>query len=389
MRGLHRIGQLSAVVGMTVLMLLAGVLAITAPAAPWVGLLLFVPFFLLAVYSAFAALGLLPNPDTARVVEALRDVQAGRSGPEALPALGGEYREMTQLVCSLVQHSRRDAEQAREQARAERERAAILAADAAALRDSLQQQGSRASDAVLLAREAAQSDAEVASRAAAVASAAQQGGEVARQGADVVQRAVDNMQRIAESVRGSATRIEELGRRSAEIGKVIGVITDVADQTNLLALNAAIEAARAGEHGRGFAVVADEVRKLAERTAQATGEIGQAIQAIQRETEQAVHAMRAGSEEVGAGVGLAGTAGRTLNDVVDSYRMMRALVEEIQQVTHRQRERTAALSQHLDAVQAQTADGRRSVLRLQAVLGGVAPEAAPASPAPPEVPVAA
>src|SRR6202008_235311 len=104
-----------------------------------------------------------------------------------------------------------------------------------------------------------------------------------------------------ERVKKSAQTVANLGTRSEQIGQIVGTIEDIADQTNLLALNAAIEAARAGEQGRGFAVVADEVRALAERTTKATKEISDMIKTIQNETKTAVHAMEEGVEEVERG----------------------------------------------------------------------------------------
>ncbi|MBJ6727212.1 methyl-accepting chemotaxis protein [Geomesophilobacter sediminis] len=113
----------------------------------------------------------------------------------------------------------------------------------------------------------------------------------ATSGATVVQETINGMDRINELVVGAAKTVENLGSRSDQIGEIVGTIEDIADQTNLLALNAAIEAARAGEQGRGFAVVADEVRALAERTTRATREISEMIQSIQNETRAAVGIM--------------------------------------------------------------------------------------------------
>ncbi|MFI5114116.1 MAG: methyl-accepting chemotaxis protein, partial [Terriglobales bacterium] len=110
--------------------------------------------------------------------------------------------------------------------------------------------------------------------------------------------------------------MEELGRSSDQIGHIVGVIDDIADQTNLLALNAAIEAARAGEQGRGFAVVADEVRKLAERTTTATKEIAKMIKNIQDETKTAVGAMEEGTKQVQEGVKSTAQAGESLKEII-------------------------------------------------------------------------
>src|SRR6185437_11671354 len=125
-----------------------------------------------------------------------------------------------------------------------------------------------------------------------------------------------NMRSIADYVGTTARKIEELGKNSDQIGRIIGVIDEIADQTNLLALNAAIEAARAGEQGRGFAVVADEVRKLAERTTTATKEIAQMIQTIQAETRSAVEAMDRETRHANDGVATTAQAGASLEEII-------------------------------------------------------------------------
>jgi methyl-accepting chemotaxis protein len=152
---------------------------------------------------------------------------------------------------------------------------------------------------------------EVARKSADAAGTADDAGKQATEGGRIVAETVTGMKTIAEVVNSSASAINELGKRGEQIGQIIGVINDIADQTNLLALNAAIEAARAGEHGRGFAVVADEVRKLAERTTQATEEVAESIKAIQSETNAAVERMSAGHANGGRGRE-AGRAGRFL-----------------------------------------------------------------------------
>jgi methyl-accepting chemotaxis protein len=159
---------------------------------------------------------------------------------------------------------------------------------------------------------------------------AKQSGEASREGRDVTQSAAREMAAIAEGARQSATIVAELGNLSTEISGIVNVIKDIADQTNLLALNAAIEAARAGEQGRGFAVVADEVRKLAERTSSSTQQISDMISRIQNGTRRAVDAMQADVERANQGEQLAHRAGESISQIEQRATEVVDAVNEIQ-----------------------------------------------------------
>jgi methyl-accepting chemotaxis protein len=157
---------------------------------------------------------------------------------------------------------------------------------------------------------------EVSDNSNRAAETARESAAMANQGGTIVENTLKTMTVISEAVSSTGKRVDELGKRSNEIGRIAAVIDEIADQTNLLALNAAIEAARAGEQGRGFAVVADEVRKLAERTTTATKEIARMIEAIQAETHSAVVAMEAGTRQVKEGVSATNQAGDALKQII-------------------------------------------------------------------------
>jgi len=161
-------------------------------------------------------------------------------------------------------------------------------------------------------------------------------------GESIIQGTIDVMNRISDRVRESSDVIKSLGTRSDQIGEIVGLINDVADQTNLLALNAAIEAARAGEHGRGFAVVADEVRKLAERTSHATKEISDTIRAMQTETKKAVSSMEEGVSEVAIGTTEAAKSGEALKEILG---LINKVTGEINQIAVASEEETATTNE--------------------------------------------
>ncbi|MCK6390158.1 MAG: methyl-accepting chemotaxis protein [Azonexus sp.] len=207
---------------------------------------------------------------------------------------------------------------------------------------------------------------QVSENAAMALRIAEQTGERSINGGEVIDRAVGEINRIAETVRQTAEKMGALSENSNQISSVVQVIKDVADQTNLLALNAAIEAARAGEAGRGFAVVADEVRKLAERTTTATVEIGNMITRIQSDTVSSVATMESAVTQVDRGVSLASEAGaaiseirdgvnqvvNTVNDIVNSIQEQSVASQQIAQ----QVERVAQASEENNAAARQTAD---------------------------------
>jgi methyl-accepting chemotaxis protein len=209
------------------------------------------------------------------------------------------------------------------------------------------------------------------------AEGAQRASQSASNGAEVVEKTIEVMGQIAAKVQQSARTVESLGARSDQIGEIIGTIEDIADQTNLLALNAAIEAARAGEQGRGFAVVADEVRALAERTTRATKEISEMIKAIQKETKGAVTAMEQGVHQVETGTMEAARSGEALRDILEQVNSVAMQVSQIATAAEEQTATTSEISSNMlqiTEVVHQTSQGAHESATAASLLNGNAEE---------------
>lgn len=202
---------------------------------------------------------------------------------------------------------------------------------------------------------------DVAQKTVEVVAAANEASTMAAEGQQVVNNAASGIQQVSNTVSESARMIAALGQRSDQIGQIVNVIKDIADQTNLLALNAAIEAARAGEQGRGFAVVADEVRKLAERTTTATTEISQMISAIQSETGNAVTTMEKGSSQVSEGVALANQAGQSLQEINNSIRRVVGMTQQIATLISSQKESSDEITQRVEHIAKMALENTSSV----------------------------
>ena len=243
-------------------------------------------------------------------------------------------------------------------------------------------QSSQSSQTAVAVEEMAATAKEMAENAQFAAAQAKDLSQVARQGGAAVSNSVQGMDMVSRTIQASAQQIQSLGQRSHEIGEIIRVIEDIADQTNLLALNAAIEAARAGEQGRGFAVVADEVRKLAERTGKATKEIAEVIKTVQEGTREAVTSMESGTTQVQEGMSLVHEAGERLDEIVQGVEKVTDMVGHIassidQQTTVTEEmavgvQRVASLSQenehHVEQVASATTDLSKMAAELQSYL---------------------
>lgn len=225
-----------------------------------------------------------------------------------------------------------------------------MAVSSAQIVNGSQEQNSKSTQVAAASHELSATIVDVARNAAEAANSAKEANGTAMLGKEIVGKSVESINSIAEITRDTAQMMTNLGHLSNEVGKIIQVIEDIASQTNLLALNAAIEAARAGEQGRGFAVVADEVRKLAEKTTKATKEIGNTIKTIQEYTDNAVMSMRNEVKVVEEGVGYVRNAGAALNEIVSQVEEVTTLIQHIATASEQQTTAADQISADIEVV---------------------------------------
>jgi len=218
---------------------------------------------------------------------------------------------------------------------------------------------------------------QVSSNSAESAAVAERSVSIAKNGALLVRNTIDGMDTIREQIQDTAKRIKRLGESSQEIGDIVSLINEIADQTNILALNAAIQAAMAGEAGRGFAVVADEVQRLAERSATATKQIAGLVKTIQTDTNEAVSSMEQTTAEVVKGAELANSAGTALEEIETVSTNLAELIQDISEAAKHQATTSAHISNTMNVIQeitSQTLSGTNDTANSIGELAGMAVE---------------
>ncbi len=241
-----------------------------------------------------------------------------------------------------------------------------LSGSASLIADSSKDQSSKTSQVAASSHEMSSAIADIARNVSEAAEAAKKANKAAVRSGAIVENAITSINGIADTTRETSQVVAILGSRSQDVGNIIKVIDDIANQTNLLALNAAIEAARAGEQGRGFAVVADEVRKLAEKTTIATKEIGETIGIIQQDTVKALSSMEDEIQAVEKGVRLTKDAGASLKEIIAQVEELSLIIQQMAATTEEQSTVAEQISGDIEATSGMiegTAAGAEQIAR--------------------------
>ena len=301
------------------------------------------------------------------IQQAVQDIRSSRNltlrvpagGRDAMAQIAAAFNELVGVFQNTIRHVLASSSQVKQ-----------LSTELSTAADSVAQASirqSEASTAMAAAVEEAQANIEhVSDNARAAHNKAEEAGNASLDGKRIVEHAADEMVAIAGAVGESAQHIQQLGEMSDRISLIVTAIKEIADQTNLLALNAAIEAARAGEQGRGFAVVADEVRKLAERTAKSTEEIGEMIGNIHTGTQQAVASMQHGNARVSGGVELARAAGQSIVQIRSGADEVIGAVRDIAYALEEQTQATELMVQNVEQIASHAQNNSEATLGIAA-----------------------
>ena len=308
--------------------------------------------------------------DPAYAAGVVEKVAGGDLGVEIV-VQGNQSGSLLQSVSHLVSSQRQMMEKIKESAESLASASYGLRETSNAMSQTTEDVVSQASTVATAGEEMSATSSDIASNCISAAENAAKATEMAQDGAMVVMGTVKGMERIANRVKETAASVDALGSSSEQIGNIIGTIEDIADQTNLLALNAAIEAARAGEQGRGFAVVADEVRALAERTTRATKEISAMISGIQKETRTAVLSMEEGVQEVARGSLEAARSGESLNVILGQIHEVTAQINQIATAAEEQTATTREISNNVHMINEAVSGSARGVQELSLAAGNM------------------
>ncbi|WP_122544780.1 methyl-accepting chemotaxis protein [Pseudomonas viridiflava] len=271
--------------------------------------------------------------------------------------LSGSFNKMSEALSSMVSHIRIAAQEVSTRAHA-------LSGMSGGAYEGMEQQSGEITSMAGAVEEFSATSMNIADNMGNTERLAQENAQQTRIGRTSMDEASSSLQQIATSLSSTATVIDTLGQRSQEIGSIVGVITSIADQTNLLALNAAIEAARAGEQGRGFAVVADEVRSLASRTRKATDEISGMIASIQQETGNAISTMQQGNVLMQEGLSLNAKVASALAQIDEQSRSAGHQFAAITTATQEQSSTATMLSSNLQSIAMANSEQREVVSNL-------------------------